>query len=616
MTTTTDSNTDLLTSALAAWRAQVEKELAGADFTKKLVARTAEGIAVPPLFTRRDTAGIPELAVNDPTAWPIRRGRGGRARVAQRLRAADAVTWNTRLRADLMVGQDAVSVTPEEGPTLADANAWQAAMAGLDFTAVPLYLVTEASPRATAARWLAWATGNDQNPAQFSGAFTSDPWRRWARTGAAPSDWAAEWDEQAAWLPEAATALPGVRALGVDVSPWHAAGATAGQELGLALAAAVETLRALTARGTGVEAVARSLQVTLAIGPRFFTEVAKFRAWRVLWARVLTAASASADAALGTALHAVGGERNKTALDPLTNVLRITTEGLAASLGGVDALHLPSHDVALGGEDERARRLARNVQIMLTEEFHLGDTIDAAGGSWYVEWLTEGLARGAWTFFQEIERRGGLAAAWAEGWPQGEVARAAAASGKAFATRRQALIGTNLFPAAGDPPPAPDATRPPGALPATRLAEPVEALRRRAAALTPRPTVHLVRMGPVKQHKARADFTSGFLAVGGFKIIPGEAHATAEAAVAAVLAAGARLTVLCSTDDTYAELVPAFAGAVKAAAPDTFILLAGRPADPAGQAAYRAAGIDEFLYLGADVVALNTRCLDLFVSAS
>ncbi|HWA87157.1 MAG TPA: methylmalonyl-CoA mutase family protein, partial [Opitutus sp.] len=290
---------------------------------------------------------------------------------------------------------------------------------------------------------------------------------------------------------------------------------------------------------------------------------------------------------------------------------------------------------------------------------------------WYIEKITDELARKAWALFQEIERRGGFTAALREGFPQEMVAKAAAEKREAVAKRRSGLVGTNVFPNLRERPlPSPAAcdvgaraaeirgrrgTMParrrmadwnalfaaalslaregatagqlsrwartreataPAIVPVKplRLAEEFERLRAATASggdgaggpapanSGTRPKVFLAKIGPAAQHKARADFSAGFFSAGGFETIGKMSFETAEAAAEAAVASGAAIAVLCSTDETYPVLVPRFARALKAASPETIVVLAGLPADPAVVTEYRAAGVDEFIHVRANVV--------------
>lgn len=680
---------DSLAALLARWRATVEAELKGASFDKKLVTRTFEALALQPLYSRADLSAVRDLE-STPGAAPFLRGarpQGYRTNpwdVAQELPMPTPADFNATLRADLMLGQNAVVLTPdaasrlgrdvdeveltmigEGGVSLSDSADVKAALDQIDLAAVPVYFLAGADPTPLAAIYLAAARERGVDWTALRGTLSADPLGEWSERGQLPYDIEGLYCALAGWTNWASTYVPGVRTIGVNLVPWSDAGATAAQELAFALAAATEYFRALDRRGVKPETAAAKMCFRFAIGPQFFTEVAKFRAFRPLFTRVATAFGAPAEAAGRAWVQTRTARSDKTMLDPHVNILRVTTEALSAVLGGCDALHIAPYDEVAGATTEFSRRIARNVHTLLAEEFNLAMPADPAGGSWYVEHLTDALARNAWKLFQDIEARGGFGAALRTGYVQELVAKAAGEKLDAAAKRRTGIVGTNLFPNLKEKPLAAmptivpeqqaglvrairsrrrlevramDATDWParfrsalaaardgatvgqlsrlsrGAAEASpviqraeprRIAEQFEMLRSTSAAFAARtgarPKVFLAKMGPALQHKARADFSAGFFAVGGFEVIAKHAFETPESAAAAVVASGAKIAVLCSTDETYARLVPAFAAAVKAARPETILVLAGLPADPAVVTSYRNAGVDEFIHIRASV---------------
>ncbi len=684
---------DPLAATLARWRATVDAELKGASFEKKFVTRTFEGIALQPLYTRADLAGVPALDVA-PGSAPFLRGvrplgyKSGGWEMAQEIAAAGAAEFNAALRADLMQGQNVVVLTPDlatragrdpdeaaeaevaaDGVPLADIADLAAALKDVDLAAVPVHLRAGADAIPLAALYLEYARTRGVAGAKLTGTLSADPLGEWAARGVLPASLTALYDSLASWTGQAKTAAPALHTIGIDAAVYGDAGANAVQELAFATATAADYFRALADRGIEPASAAGRMNFRFAIGPQFFTELAKFRAFRPLLTRVVTAFGAPADAAARPTVHAATGRWNKTRLDVHVNLLRVTTEALSAVLGGCDSLHIAPFDAVAGCPDETSRRIARNVHTLLAEEFSFAETADPAGGSWYVEKLTDSLARAAWALFQDIEARGGFAAALRSGFPQKLVAKAAAEKQDAVAKRRLGLVGTNLFPNLKEKPlasvasdalshraalaaairarrhavaAAPDAgdrftaalaaaragatigqlarlgTVPAAEPPITglvprRAAEDFESLRAATAAFAARtgarPKVFLAKMGPTLQHKARADFAAGFFGVGGFEPIAKQTFETPESAAQAAVASGAKIVVLCSTDDTYPALVPVFAPAVKAANAGLTVVLAGLPADPAVVASFRAAGVDEFIHIRASVYDLLAKLL-------
>lgn len=662
---TASTSTASLESALADWRAQVEKDLKGADFNKRLVTRTPEGIALQPLYTRADLPASVSAA-EKPGEAPFRRGWVNQpvCRRLQTIKRPDAAAYNQALREALMNGQDAVMLPGLD----AAGDAWKpsqlddltVALAGVEITAVPVHLPAAADPLPAAALYLAHAKQRGVAGENLIGGVTADPIGVGAMAGQAPADDQSLIDNLAGWTGWCATHAPGLRTVGVDASIYNVAGANAVQELGFALATLAEYLREFESRGTVALTMLKHTLVTFGIGPKFFTELAKFRAWRVLVSNLLVASGVDPAAATGLRVHAKVGAWNQTQLDAHANMLRSTTAALSGVLGGVDGLQIPSFDEALGGNSVMGERIARNLHAVIGEEFGFGNPQDAGGGSWYIENLSHELARGAWNVFREVEKLGGMRAALKAEWPQSQIQMVVAGRSKDHAIRRCGLVGTNVFPnlldklpaaappteaaganglatvgprawpdclssassairdgvAATEAVPAPAATvaltrfAP---LQAYRAAAVFEELRRRAQAIAAKrgraPSALLLKMGPVKQHKPRADFSAEFVSVGGFVPATKAMFATASEASMAAIEGDADIAVICSTDDTYPELVPEIARAIKAAKPGMALVLAGLPRDEALVQCFRDAGVDEFIHVRADVPDVLGRLL-------
>ena len=355
------------------------------------------------------------------------------------------------------------------------------------------------------------------------------------------------------------------------------------------------------------------IAIALAADADQFLTTAKLRAARRLVWRVAAACGAGA-AAAEVHITAVTAWRMLAKRDPWTNIMRTTIACAAAAFGGADAIVVLPFTYALGRTDRFARRLARNIQIVCQEESNLGRVTDPAGGSWYVESLTDDLARKAWELFQEIERRGGMAAALQAWVIQDEIARTAEARAKAIATGRIELTGVSTFPLLGDdgitvePWPKGAAASPTPAITVrplrqARLAEPFEALRD-AADATKAPTGHypqvfLASLGAVIDHNTRSRWVANFLATGGIEALTSDGYTSPEEAAAAFRASGALAACICSSDALYAAHADATARALKEGGAK-LVLMAGRPGER--EAALRAAGVDQFLYAGQDAI--------------
>lgn len=434
--------------------------------------------------------------------------------------------------------------------------------------------------------------------------------------GAIEKTFAENFDEMAARIKK----NPGTRQVAVTASVFHEAGGNAVQELAFALAASVNYIKELVARGFSADEAAKAIRVDFAVGVDFFMEVSKLRAFRLLWASMTEAfgcADKTAFIGCRTAMW------DKTIFDHHVNLLRITTQAMSAVVGGCDTLVIRPFDGVDQDPTELGRRMSRNLHDMLADEFSLAQAIDPAGGSYYVEKLTAELAQKAWTLFQDIEAKGGMVAAVKSGQVQALVADAAKAKQKLVDSRRRVFLGTTLQPNLKDKLPStepgkccPSQAEKSSAETAQKLerirgAEDFETVRIAGDMFAEknggkRAQVFLARMGAPKQHKVRADFATGFMSIGGFEIAKGASgFATADEAAQAAAESGAAIAILCSTDDTYAELVPAFAKKLKELAPKTAILVAGAPGE--NEAAWREAGVNEFINIRSNVRATLTE---------
>jgi methylmalonyl-CoA mutase len=380
---------------------------------------------------------------------------------------------------------------------------------------------------------------------------------------------------------------PGADAIRADLL--HEAGAHAIQELGYAIAAGVELLAARTG-SKPVDEAARDIEFVMAVGPSYFMEIAKLRAARLLWAQAVAAFGPKDAASCVMRLHVRTPRRNKGLYDPYTNLLRATTEALSAVIGGCDQLTVEP----FGFDDH----LALNIQRILREESHVDAVADPAGGSYYIETLTDSIAREAWKLFQQVESEGGYSKAFASGSIEKALAASRAARDKAMSSRRRVLVGINNYPDLTEK--QSEATALPqlsSSLPQCRIAEPFEKIRQRTiehALVTGHyPKVLLLLRGDVKMKGARANFCLNYFGCAAFDILQSEEYQGTDA----------DLIILCSSDPEYLALAQEVCPKVKAP-----VLVAGNPKDQI--AALQAAGVQGFVHVFSDAVETLTEWQD------
>ncbi|MFG2451911.1 methylmalonyl-CoA mutase subunit beta [Streptomyces sp. NPDC048512] len=562
------------------------KEVSGASAEDALSTSLEDGLRTKPLYTARDAApdpGLPGFAPFVRAARPEGSTAGGWD-VRQRHTAGD----NALVLGDLENGVTSLWLAVGEGGI--PLGSLGPVLEGVYLDLAPVVLDAGRDTEAAAAELLRLYEERGVAPGAVRGNLGGDPLGHEARTGN-PTDIA----PVAALARRCAEDYPGLRALTVDALPYHEAGGSAAQELGASLATGVAYLRELTRAGLTVEQACAQLEFRYAATADQFLTIAKLRAARRLWARV--AEVSGAPAAGAQVQHAVTSPVMMSRRDPWVNMLRTTIATLAAGVGGADAVTVLPFDHALGLPDAFARRIARNTSTILMEESHLSRVIDPAGGSWYVERLTDELAGAAWEFFRSIEQDGGQAAALRSGRIGDELAKTWAARSAKLATRREPVTGVSEFPHLAErlveraPAPAP----PSGGLPRVRRDEAYEALRARSdahlAATGSRPRVYLATIGPAAAHSARSTFVSNLFQAGGVEPVT---DGTFEDS-------GATEACVCSSDTLYEEQAASTAEALVAAGA-RHVFLAGRP----GQYP----GVDSYVFAGCDAVAVLSATLD------
>ncbi|MFC9239956.1 methylmalonyl-CoA mutase family protein [Streptomyces decoyicus] len=587
-------------------------EATGAAAEDALATDLQDGIRIRPLYTAEDGTA----ALGHPGFPPfVRAGRPEGTSVAgwdvrQRHVHTDPRRANESVLADLENGVTSVWLTVGDGGVPVEGLEQTLDGVYLDLAAVVLDAGADFVPAAEELLRLYTASGAPLSEA--TGCLGADPLGLLARTG---DDAKLRLQlESAARLAARCTAeAPGIRALAVDALPYHEAGGSAAEELGISLATGVAYLRQLTVAGLGIDDACRQLEFRYAASADQFLTIAKLRAARRLWARVAEVCGAS-PAAAAQRQHAVTSTVMMTRRDPWVNMLRTTVAGLSAGVGGADAVTVLPFDAALGMPDAFARRIARNTQSVLLEESHLSKVIDPAGGSWYVESLTDELAGAAWAWFQEIEGAGGQAASLRSGMIAGRLARTWERRTEDLARRREPITGVSEFPHLAEPPvhrePAPTPIG--GGLPRVRRDDAYERLRSRSddhlAASGARPKVFLAALGPVAAHTARVAFAANLFQAGGIETVAEPAPVDAESVAEAFARSGARIACLCSSDAVYGEQAAAVAAALKSAGA-LRVHLAGKPGERREE--FVAAGVDSFVFAGCDAVEVLSSALDV-----
>jgi methylmalonyl-CoA mutase len=699
------------------WKEEAIAALKGAPFDKVMYTRTYEGLTIEPIYTAEDIAGLPHLG-SRPGFMPFARGTrpngflGAPWKICQELTLPFPREFNEEARHDLSRGQTALNIVldrptrsgldPADAPenevgaggvslaTVADASML---FRGIELARVAVQCFTGATALPLIAM-LVVALQDNQRGLNYlypmEGCIGADPLGALAADGRLGMSLKTAYDslyQTTAWAVKKA---PKLQTIFVQGHPYHDAGASSVEEVAFALATATEYLRELIGRGLTIDEAAPRIRFGFSLGSTFFMEIAKLRAARILWARIVEAFGGSHEACKMT-IHGRTSAFNKTVFDPNVNMLRVTSEGFSGAVGGVDSLHVAPFDEPIRAPDRFSRRIARNVQIVLQEEARFVMPIDMGGGSYTIEKMTDEFGRAAWKLFQDIEKNGGMAAAVIAGAPQSMAAATAAKRAKAAETRADVILGTNMYANLTEKKlEAPDVDRAalkkaraaevaacrhasqryslgfdlttiergftvsegrgggdavdlaveavaggatlgqlfevlasldaswPEAAPLgiARRAESFERLRREVETKFVekgrRVRVFLANMGPIPQHKPRADFSRGFFEVAGFEMIGNEGFENAEAAAEAAFAAAAPVVVICSTDATYPDYVPDLTRRIKAARPEVTVIVAGKQS-PEATEAFDAAGVDDYIHVRANCLEINRKLHDKYI---
>ena len=570
-----------------------EQHLDGAAAVAELTSELPGGLEIEPIYWPE-----PGRALGLPGAMPFTRGRGPRdpeqpwdARALHD--DPDAARTRAAVLDDLEHGATSVWLhVGEDGIATDDVSA---ALQDVMVDLAPITVSSLTDQTGAAAALLAFWEAKGADPATVRGGLGHDPIGAAAALGTAPD---------LAPLADAVRSCTerwtGVRAITVDTRVHHDAGAGDADEVALGLATALEYVRRLHADGIEPAEVFRRIDFRVAATADQFATIAKLRALRRTWARVGEVLEVP-EADRGAWVHAVTSWRMQTRTDPWVNILRDTIACFGAAAGGADAITVLPHDVAVGLPTPFARRIARNTQTLLSAESHVAAVADPAGGSAYVETLTDEIARAAWQWFGELDGAGGTAVALADGRIADRLAATRAQRDAALATRELPLTGTSTFPLAGETllerELRVEVTR--DGLPRRRDSEAFEALRERAGSDL---TVPVLGLGAVKEHTARVSFVGNLLGVAGIRP---ELHELLEGPEGVDLSdlEGAPVAIIASSPKGYAAHAEATVAALRTAGVQR-VVIAGAPSEAEGTP------VDDSVGMGMDVLAFLEDLID------
>jgi methylmalonyl-CoA mutase len=685
------------------WKKQVEADLKGDSFEKKLISKTYEGINLQPIYTEKDIKDIPFLN-NYPGFDNFLRGSTASVyhsspwEIAQEYSYALAEDINNALKEDIERGLNSICISLDY-PTLLGIDADQSKIGDvgkgglsisgirkmqvlfddIDLTEIPVHIHAGYSALPFALLFASYARELRMNLMNVRGSITSDPYDFLLKYGHLPIPISKIFDEIKISTQLMIRANSPLRTIGINGYNYYNAGGNAVQELAFSFATAVDYITEMVERGLDINDVISKVKFNFGLSSFYFMEISKLRAARILWNNILKSFGVTDN--VNIYIHGKTIDYNKTITDSYVNMLRVTIESFAGVIGGADAISTTPFDYFFKQPDFFSRRIARNTQIILRDESHLDHVIDPAAGSYFIENLTFDLCKSAWNLFQKVHQLGGMLEAIKSGFIQNEINKISFNRKTDYSKRKTILVGTNMYANSNE-----DIMKTNGInyqevykkrveyiqkyrvsgvdkkhqsildklqkiadtksydlvelsieayidgatigeisrsirsyehiklnvepLNFSRASEPFEELRIASEKYKEKtgnkPKVFLAIMGNLKQYKARADFSRGFFEVAGFDVIyPSNGFINTEEAVSSAIDSNAEIVTICSTDETYPDIVPVITKGIKEKSNNTIIVLAGYPKDQIEQ--HKSSGIDEFLYLGGNAIEILSR---------
>ncbi|QOY34080.1 methylmalonyl-CoA mutase family protein [Anaerobacillus isosaccharinicus] len=651
------------------WKIAVEKSLKGAPFSK-LLTKTYEDIVLQPMYQQRDIEHLP-FTKTVPGEFPFVRGKAHTGEekswlVAQEMNHPLCETLNEWLKNDLQKGVNAINIVINEnlkvGADTSNVNTVGAAIYSLedvetifkdiDVTNLPFMMQCGANV-SIVSLFASFFKKNNLPLTKLKGCIGVDPLAMLIKEGSLPNDMDCYLDQMAEiirWKDENGLEL---KTIFIDGSPYHNSGANGVQELAFMVATAVYYIRELQNRGLTIDQIAPSICFSMSIGSNLFMELSKVRSTRLLWSNIIDAFGGNKESQQLT-VHARTSQWTKTVYDPYVNMLRSTVEAFTAAVSGVDSLHVSSFDEAFTLPNDFSRRTARNIHFIIQEEALITKTMDPAGGSWYVEHLTNEIADKSWELFQQIEGSGGMFEAINKGIPQQQVKETSAKKKVDIEKRKLIFVGSTMYPnsdesykklndeslkkvvieriqSVKEKKAVQIAVRhdtlmsdlidawETGAsvdeiigslgnsnaitverLEEYRATEAFELLRQLSdeKKREKRPfNVFLTSIGALSHHKQRSDFIASFFETGGFTIIKNNGFVTNEDAIKATISTEAKIAVICGKNESYAEQALQIITEVKRERPDIRLFIAGKQ-EAELEKQLLDSGLDGFIHVG------------------
>lgn len=584
------------------WKEIVLQDLKGEDFDKKLIWKTIEGIDVQPYY-RADVLQKALHLESYPGEFPYVRGKISKPHwdISEEIDVWDVKETNKEALALIKMGITSLRFKIRKDLTTTD---FEQLLDKIDVENVSINFRSGNRNGWYASLFSYYINKEGYNPRKIFGSDDFDSYGHMLKHGGYPCN-----HEDCLCAENLVDMLknqmPNFKLISVNATHIQNAGGSVVQELGYGLAMGAEYFHKLDRCNISIDDMAKELQFIFTVGSNFFFEIAKLRAARVLWAKIVEAHNPKCDESSKMYMHCVSSVWNKTIYDPYTNLLRSSTEAMSAILGGTDSLSIKPFDFIYKKPDEFSRRIARNIQLILREEAHFNKIKDPGAGSYYIENLTNEIAEKSWELFLKVQENGGFVESFKKGIIQEDIERTAKIRDKNIAERKERFIGTNFYPNFNEVIKNIDydfafpKQRKTGnigqPLKLYRGTEEIEKVRLATDLSEKRPTVFNFTIGDATMRSARAQFSSNFFGCAGFEIVENVGFDSIDKGLAEAKRKKADIIVVCSSDQEYESLVPEI---IKKET-EKIIVVAG---NPKCRSKLEEAGVENFIHLKSNLL--------------
>ncbi|TVQ84904.1 MAG: methylmalonyl-CoA mutase small subunit, partial [Bacteroidetes bacterium] len=547
------------------WEEKILEDLKGANYEKRLIWQTPEGLRIRPYYRSEDLESIRHVKTL-PNEYPYVRGKRTKGNdwiIREDFEDENPVDANKKALKALKKGVQAIGFNARE---ITDEIGLKQLLEGVDISEVPVNFLHAKNYLALYRLFIEMLKSrSDFTPAKVKGSLNFDPLGYFLLYGKFYQSARDNFDEAADLMKLAIEKTPEFKLININGQHYHNAGANIVQELAFSLSQANEYMAALTEKGFTADEIAPRIQFTFAVGSNYFLEIGKLRAVKMLWAKIVEQYKPNSAESMKMNIHAVTSGWNKSIYDSHVNMLRTTTEVMAAAIGGIDSMTVQPFDSTFKKPDEFSGRIARNQQIVLKNEAWLSKVADAAAGSYYIESITDAIADATWKLFVQMEEAGGFVKAVESGFIKEEIEKTCQKRDMEIAMRKQVFVGVNQYPNLQErmlnkiEPTAKLSDL--GGLRPYRGVQVFEALRMSVENHETKgfsiPKVYLFTYGNLAMRKARATFATNFFGCAGYQIQEAPAIKNIEDGIEKALESKAEIIVFCSSDEEYTEMITA-----------------------------------------------------------